>query len=48
VIAGLGQLQDLKKGDAIRAIRIVRVGQSARDFKTDDEGFKRLMETRKK
>ena len=47
VIAGLGQLQDLKKGDAIRSIRITRVGQAARDFKTDDEAFKRVMEKKK-
>jgi cyclophilin family peptidyl-prolyl cis-trans isomerase len=47
VIAGLGQLQDLKKGDAIRSIRITRVGQAARDFKTDDDAFKKLMETKK-
>jgi cyclophilin family peptidyl-prolyl cis-trans isomerase len=47
VIAGLGQLQDLKKGDAIRNIRITRVGQAARDFKADDEAFKKLMEGKK-
>jgi hypothetical protein len=44
VIAGLDLLQDLKKGDAIRSIRITRVGQAARDFKTDDEAFKKLLE----
>jgi len=43
VIAGLSQLEGLKKGDAIRSIRITRVGQAARDFKTDDEAFKKLM-----
>jgi len=43
VIAGLGLLQDVKKGDAIRSIRIIRVGQAARDFKTDDEAFTRLL-----
>jgi cyclophilin family peptidyl-prolyl cis-trans isomerase len=47
VIAGLGQLQDLKKGDAIRNIRITRVGQAARDFKADDEAFNTLMGTKK-
>jgi hypothetical protein len=36
-------LEGLKKGDAIRSIRITRVGQAARDFKTDDEAFKKLM-----
>lgn len=44
VVAGLGQLQDIKKGDPIRSIRITRVGQAARDFKTGDEAFKKLLE----
>jgi len=43
-IAGLDLLKTLKKGDPIRSIRIVRVGQAARDFKTDDEAFKKLVE----
>ncbi len=43
VIAGLGQLQEVKQGDAIRNIRITRVGQAARDFKTDEESFKKLL-----
>jgi hypothetical protein len=50
VMFGLDQLKDLKKGDGIRSVRIIRSGQAARDFKTDDEGFKKLLEqaTRKK
>ena len=47
VIAGADHLQGLKKGEPIRSIRITRVGQAARDFKTDDEGFKKLMEGKK-
>jgi carboxypeptidase Q len=43
-IAGLDLLPKVKKGDAIRSIRIIRVGQAARDFKTDDEAFKKLLE----
>mgnify|MGYP001147312135 CR=1 FL=1 len=43
-VAGLDLLKTLKKGEPIRSIRIVRVGQAARDFKTDDEAFKKLME----
>ena len=43
-IAGLDLLKTIKKGDAIRSIRIVRVGPAARDFKTDDEAFKNLLE----
>jgi hypothetical protein len=34
----------LKKDDPIRSIRIIRVGQPARDFKTDDESFKQLLQ----
>jgi carboxypeptidase Q len=45
-IAGLDLLKTIKKGDAIRSIRIVRVGQAARDFKTDDEAFQKLLESR--
>ncbi len=43
-IAGLDLLKTVKAGDPIRSIRIVRVGQAARDFKTDDESFKKLMD----
>jgi hypothetical protein len=43
-VAGLDLLKTMKKGDPIRSVRIVRVGQAARDFKTDDEAFKKLME----
>jgi hypothetical protein len=46
-IAGLDLLKTVKKGDAIRSIRIIRVGQAARDFKTDDEAFKKLLETKR-
>jgi len=46
-IAGLDLLRSVKKGDAIRSIRIVRVGQAARDFKTDDETFQKLLEGKK-
>ncbi len=46
-IAGLDLLPAVKKGDAIRSIRILRVGQAARDFKTDDEAFKKLLEAAK-
>ena len=46
-IAGLDLLRKVKKGDAIRSIRIVRVGPAARDFKTDDEAFQKLLEGNK-
>jgi hypothetical protein len=46
-IAGLDLLKTLKTGDAIRSIRIVRVGQAAQDFKTDDETFRKLLDAGK-
>jgi carboxypeptidase Q len=46
-IAGRDLLKAIKKGDTIRSIRIIRVGQAARDFKTDDEGFKALFDAKK-
>ena len=36
-----------RRATPIRSIRITRVGQAARDFKTDDEAFKKLMEGKK-
>jgi peptidylprolyl isomerase len=50
VMAGSGVLQEIKTGDAIQSIRITRVGQAARDFKTDDDAFKKLVDaaTKKK
>jgi cyclophilin family peptidyl-prolyl cis-trans isomerase len=48
VIAGLSHLQGLTKSEPIRAVRITRVGQAARDFKTDDEAFGKLMGMKKK
>jgi hypothetical protein len=48
VIAGFSQLQEIKKGDPVRAIRITRVGPAARDFKTDDAAFSKLMPAPKK
>lgn len=46
-IAGLDLLKTIKTGDPVRSIRIVRVGQAARDFKTDDEAIKKLVEAGK-
>jgi hypothetical protein len=43
VVAGTEVLPQLQKGEAIRAIRITRVGDAARNFKTDDEAFKQLL-----
>ena len=43
VIAGTEFIGQLKKDEAIRTVRITRVGQAARDFKTGDEAFNRLL-----
>jgi len=43
VIAGASVLTSIAPADAIRSVRIVRVGQAAREFKTDDEAFKALL-----
>ncbi len=48
VIGGAAALTTLRKADSIRSIRITRVGQAARDFKTDDATFKALVEAAKK
>jgi hypothetical protein len=45
VIAGLDALTEIKPADPIRYVRIVRVGQAATDFKTDDQAFKVLMDS---
>ncbi len=47
VIAGMSHLQELRKGDTIRAVRITRVGDAAREFKTDDEAFQKLLAGKK-
>jgi cyclophilin family peptidyl-prolyl cis-trans isomerase len=44
VIAGADVVGKLKTGDAVRAIRITRVGKGAADFKADDESFKKLLD----
>jgi carboxypeptidase Q len=48
IVAGLSQVSEIQKGDPIRSIRITRVGQAARDFKTDDEAFAKLLAAPKK
>jgi hypothetical protein len=45
LIAGAEVLKNLRKDDEIKTIRIIRVGQAAKDFKTDNESFQKLMET---
>jgi peptidylprolyl isomerase len=46
-IAGAEVLKKLQKDDAVRSVRIIRVGQAAKDFKTDNEAFKKLLEKAK-
>jgi hypothetical protein len=42
VVAGAHRLGDLAAGDEIRSITIIRAGDAARAFATDDEAFRRL------
>ncbi|MEW5983068.1 MAG: M20/M25/M40 family metallo-hydrolase [Acidobacteriota bacterium] len=44
VIAGEDLLRTFKKGDRIRSVRIIRAGQVARGFRTDNEAFAKLMQ----
>ncbi len=46
VIAGEDALAELEAGDEIRMIRILRSGEAARAFATDDEAFDALMRGR--
>jgi hypothetical protein len=44
VIAGAQRLADIGTGDEIRSVRILRSGDAARAFATDDAAFQRLLE----
>ncbi len=48
VVAGAAVLDTLTKDDAIRSIRIIRVGQAATDFKTDNDSFQKLLQEKAK
>jgi carboxypeptidase Q len=48
VIAGSSVLEKLAKGYEIRSIRIVRVGRTATEFKTDNESFQKLLQEKAK
>jgi len=43
VVAGLEKVAEMAAGDEIRRIRILRSGQAALDFATDDASFQRLL-----
>ncbi len=43
VVAGADRLRELTVGDEIRSIRILRSGERAQAFATDDEAFQRLL-----
>ena len=47
VVAGKDVLAKLKPNDIIQMVRIVRSGPDAREFKTDPESFKKLLEKKK-
>ena len=42
-VAGFDSLQGIAKDEAVRSVRIIRVGDAARNFKTDDESFGKLL-----
>ena len=44
VIAGAHTLGDFVQGDGIRSVRILRSGEAARAFATDDAAFQRLLD----
>ena len=44
VIAGGHTLGDFVQGDGIRSVRILRSGEAAREFATDDAAFQRLLD----
>ncbi|MBM3312548.1 MAG: hypothetical protein FJY80_13700 [Candidatus Aminicenantes bacterium] len=44
LVAGANVLKKLKKDDPVRSVRIIRVGPAAREFKTDNATFKKLLE----
>jgi carboxypeptidase Q len=44
VVAGAHRLGDLAEGDEIRSVTIIRAGDAARAFATDDDAFRRLRE----
>ena len=48
VIAGASVLEKLTKDDAIRSVRIIRVGQAATDFNTYNEAFQKLQQEKAK
>jgi len=47
VVAGAHVLGDVSEGDGIRSIRILRSGEAAVAFKTDDQAFERLLRGRR-
>jgi hypothetical protein len=46
-MAGADVLKKLQKVDSVPSVRIIRVGQAAKDFKTDNEAFKKLLDAAK-
>ena len=46
VVAGAHVLGDLAAGDRIRSIRILRSGEAAMNFATDNDSFQRLLRGR--
>ena len=43
-IKGMDVVNAIRQGDAIKSIKIVRVGEKAKNFKTDNDAFNKLIE----
>jgi len=46
IVAGAHVLGDIEAGDRIRSVRILRSGEAAMEFRTDDDAFRALLERR--
>ena len=44
VIDGMDVVNSIKQGDRIKTVRIIRVGEKAKAFKTDNDAFNKLIE----
>jgi len=44
VLDGMDVVNSIKQGDKIKSVRIIRVGEKAKNFKTDNAAFNKLIE----
>lgn len=43
-IEGMDVVNKIEQGDTIKTIRIVRMGEKAKNFKTDNDAFNKMIE----